>query len=323
MQVAVSKIYESVSAYKEKIILFLKIVFTCGIIYYIINKIHINDLLVPLKHANYILIFSVLCLGAVNITLQYFKWKLVCNKTLNEQGSKRIFLSLFYGYAGGIVTPFRVGEYVGRSMALKDKTPMKVTLASVIDKSIPLVIILFSGSVTAIIFLKSFYHISLSITILLFASLTVISILVLIIIFNAKFYKKVLDIAAKVKFLGSIVSKFQSFKFLEKKLLYNLILISVLFYICIVVQYGLLISAFANDYDLISYLWAGSLLFFAKSIIPPFTLGELGIREGFSVFFITQMGLPAAIGFNASMFLFFINILIPSLIGTILLFKRT
>ena len=54
---------------------------------------------------------------------------------------------------------------------------------------------------------------------------------------------------------------------------------------------------------------------FVKTIIPPITFGELGIREGASVYFLTQMGETASIGFNASILLFIINLLIPALIG--------
>jgi len=54
---------------------------------------------------------------------------------------------------------------------------------------------------------------------------------------------------------------------------------------------------------------------FVKTIIPPISLGELGIREGASVFFISKMGEVSSVGFNASIFLFIINLLIPALIG--------
>lgn len=63
-------------------------------------------------------------------------------------------------------------------------------------------------------------------------------------------------------------------------------------------------------------------MMFAKTVIPPVSLGELGIREGASVYFLTILGESASVGFNASIFLFFINVLIPSLIGFILLMKK-
>jgi hypothetical protein len=61
---------------------------------------------------------------------------------------------------------------------------------------------------------------------------------------------------------------------------------------------------------------------FVKSVIPPISLGELGIREGVSVYFVKQLEENAAVGFNASISLFLINILLPALIGLILLLKR-
>jgi uncharacterized membrane protein YbhN (UPF0104 family) len=99
--------------------------------------------------------------------------------------------------------------------------------------------------------------------------------------------------------------------------------ISFLFYSCFLVQYALLVVAFSNHNQFLNYFWAGNLMMFAKTIIPPVSLGELGIREGASVFFITQLGESASTGFNASIFLFFINVLIPSLIGLTLLLKKS
>jgi len=80
--------------------------------------------------------------------------------------------------------------------------------------------------------------------------------------------------------------------------------------------------AFSNQYEFINYLWAGNLIMFAKTIIPPISFGELGIREGASVFFITQMGGAASVGFNASIFLFIINLLLPSLIGVAMFLRK-
>jgi uncharacterized membrane protein YbhN (UPF0104 family) len=61
---------------------------------------------------------------------------------------------------------------------------------------------------------------------------------------------------------------------------------------------------------------------FTKSILSPITFGELGIREGAAIFFLTQMGELSSTALNASLALFFINIIIPSLIGLSLLFLK-
>jgi uncharacterized membrane protein YbhN (UPF0104 family) len=101
-----------------------------------------------------------------------------------------------------------------------------------------------------------------------------------------------------------------------------MIFISLLFYLCYLIQYVILVSAFSHNDNFIDYFWAGNLLMFSKTIIPPVSFGELGIREGASVFFIQQFGENASVGFNASIFLFFINVLLPALVGLILIFRK-
>ena len=138
-----------------------------------------------------------------------------------------------------------------------------------------------------------------------------------------RFWKNVLFVRIKnsARF-SKYLSNFTVLENLDKKYATEMIVVSGLFYICFLIQYALLVSAFSNQNNFLNYLWAGNLLMFAKTVIPPISLGELGIREGASVYFITQIGLSAAVGFNASIFLFLINILLPALIGLILLAKK-
>jgi len=61
---------------------------------------------------------------------------------------------------------------------------------------------------------------------------------------------------------------------------------------------------------------------FAKTILSPLSFSELGVREGASIFFLTQMGESSSTALNASLSLFIINIIVPSLIGLFLLFVK-
>ena len=97
---------------------------------------------------------------------------------------------------------------------------------------------------------------------------------------------------------------------------------SFFFYLCYIIQYALLVSAFSGHYDAVNFLWAANLIMFVKTIIPPISLGELGIREGASIYFLTQMGQSASVGFNASILLFVINLLIPALIGAVMFLRK-
>ena len=101
-----------------------------------------------------------------------------------------------------------------------------------------------------------------------------------------------------------------------------MIFISASFYFFLLLQFAVLIAAFAHSFHFFEYLWNGSLIMFAKSIIPQVSLGDLGIREGASIYFYNKIGIAASTAFDASFFLFLINLLIPSLIGMILLYKK-
>lgn len=101
-----------------------------------------------------------------------------------------------------------------------------------------------------------------------------------------------------------------------------MVFLSALFYACFIFQFAILASAFTNHYHFLNYIWAGNLVMFTKSIIPAISFGELGIREGASVYFMKQVGETAAAGFNTSIFLFLINVLLPALVGLILIIKR-
>ena len=69
-------------------------------------------------------------------------------------------------------------------------------------------------------------------------------------------------------------------------------------------------------------LWAGvALVFFAKSAIPQVTLGDLGVREGAAVFFLGAYGVAPAAALDASLALFALNLVLPSLAGVPLLLR--
>jgi uncharacterized membrane protein YbhN (UPF0104 family) len=62
-------------------------------------------------------------------------------------------------------------------------------------------------------------------------------------------------------------------------------------------------------------------IFFVKSLLP-ISIGDLGIREGTSVFLFGHFGISSAAAFNAPILLFVINLLLPGLAGLYFLLKE-
>jgi len=308
---------------KTIILNFVKIIIALGLLTYIISTVNILEILNAIKQANVYLIAAAFLLSFLNIYLQFYKWNITANVILQENHNSKIWLSLFYGFSAGVFTPARIGEYFGRAIVFKNHSLLRVTLATLLDKLFLLLIVAFFGSISSILFIHYHYHVTAYLTIGLFILVFALFYLFFWLIFNDRFWDNVLftKLRDSIK-LHWLFEKIKVFRKLDKKYATKMFAVSFLFYLCFLVQYALLVAAFSNHNQFMEYLWAGNLMMFAKTIIPPVSLGELGIREGASVFFITQLGESASTGFNASIFLFFINVLIPSLIGLTLLLKK-
>jgi uncharacterized protein (TIRG00374 family) len=312
-----------ITKHKSKLIIAAKIAIAGGLLIYLINQVNFNAIINAIKDADIFFILAALLLLVLNIYLQYLKWKVVCTNVLGINEKKRVLTSLFYGFSAGSFTPGRIGEYFGRALAFKDKPVSDVAVAAFVDKTISLLVITFIGALSSILFLHFYYHVTFFITASLFIFVFTLSYIFLFLLFNPSIWKN--SIIGKIKStkrLAFLVEKLSALKKINKNTVYKVAAISVLFFICMLLQYVLLVSAFSHHFDFLNYLWVGILIFFAKSIIPPVSIGDLGIREGASVFFISFIGENGSIGFNASIFLFLINILIPAVIGMFLLFQK-
>ena len=309
---------------RAKIFLFLKVIIAAGLLGFIVSSIKISEILTALENANYYMITIALVLLVLNIYLQYWKWKLTCKSILNFNDKKIIFYSMLQGFTAGAVTPLRLGEYFGRAFLFKERTLMQVTIATVVDKVFPMIILALIGSLSGIIFIYLFYNVSVYISSALFIVIFLLFYILIQLLIDPGFWDNFLFNKIKdSKTLSRYLGKLRFLKNLDRKYTLKMFFISFLFYSCFVLQFVILVGAFTNQINFIDYLWAAFLVMFAKTFFPAISLSELGIREGVSVFFLGEMGVAAASAFNASMFLFFINILIPALIGSVLLFRKT
>jgi uncharacterized membrane protein YbhN (UPF0104 family) len=301
---------------KNTIIIAAKIIISAGLLYYLISSVEYNKIILALKEANIAIIGIVLLLGVLNIFLQYSKWQLTCVEVLEIKDRLKIFRSLFFGFSAGIITPLRIGEYFGRGIEFRDKSLVQVTVATLIDKFFPLMMVASLGSISSLFYIYFYYDVSIYIFLSLFILIFTFFYLLIILLLSNKFWNSILfsKLNSSVK-LKPFLEKLRIFESLDRTYFFKMHVISFLFYLCFLIQYALLVSAFSNHFDFVHYLWAANLIMFAKTLIPPISFGELGIREGASVYFLTQMGETASVGFNASILLFIINLLIPALVG--------
>jgi uncharacterized membrane protein YbhN (UPF0104 family) len=301
----------------------LKIFISTAFLLYILLKVNFTKLYLTIERANLVLLITAFALTSLNLYLQFKKWQMACEQLLQLNDKKKIWTSLFYGIAAGSFTPVRVGEFFGRAIEFRDKTLLQVTFATLVDKFFLLFVISFCGSVSAIIFLKYYYNLSLYLILLLLLIVISVFYFISLLIFKPELWKNaIIKSFQSSKIITSLSEKLKDFKNLDKKFAIKMITISALFYAIFILQYAILVSAFSCNADFFVFLWAGVLVMFTKSVITPFTFIDFGVREGASIFFLTKMGELSSVAFNAPAVLFFINIIIPSIIGAILFYKR-
>jgi uncharacterized protein (TIRG00374 family) len=278
----------------------------------------LNELVVQIRNSNQIFLILALVLGLLNISLQYFKWKITLRAMLDITDNKKILSSLLQGLSAALSTPARLGEYVGRALPFADKSFLQVTLATLVDKFFSVLIVILFGSLASLLFIHIHYQVFEFISLSFLILVLLFTYLILLLLFNESFWDNFLFNKIKVsKKFGKYYNKFEVLRRLDKSYKYKMLFLSFIFYLCIITQYALLVMSFSLKHNFLDYMWVGNMIMYTKTIIPSITLGEIGIREIASVYFIQRVGENPTVGFNASIFLFIINIVIPALVGIV------
>lgn len=252
------------------------------------------------------LVYAVLLL-LVNWGLEFFKWRWTVSCISTKPFSKKVLISMLAGIATGIVTPNRIGNFIGRMLYFKGGMRGFLILGTLYGNLSQFICTIFFGVIGFIAIGTSVlgnYFSDLSIVIGLFFSITSLFIYLFypfVPIQKITFFKKYLN----------LLSRFQR---IAKRLLVPLLLLSALRYLVFVLQFTLLLIAFGASYshDLINGLYV---MFFITTLIPSFILGKLFVRETISMLIIGALVPNIAIVITASLTLWLINLGIPSLIG--------
>lgn len=301
----------------------VKIIIGLGLIIFLLIYVEPKTIYDTYKESDKIFLLFAFLLLPVNLGLQFVKWNILSKKYFGITEKRKVWYSIFYGISGGIFTPMKSGEYFARALPYKNVKILDVILATIVDKLIPIFFAILIGGTFFIIFLKSLIGFSIETT---FGLIIIYKITILI-----PLYFMFGDTATSIKFRNwlkskkyfeKILSRIAFIKTLDQKTLVLIVIISLLYHLTFTSQMALLLIAFSGLSNFALFFFAANLIIFAQIVIPPIALGEVGVREGAAVYFLQNLGFLGAVGFNAAISLFFINLLIPSIIGLTLLLKR-
>jgi uncharacterized protein (TIRG00374 family) len=290
---------------RQRIIGWVKFFLAILILFMLVLWIQWEDLIQSLLLAHAGLLVLAVLLLVPNLLFQGLRWGYLLRRQTPGVPLKEIVASLFLGWTLGILTPGRVGQFA-RAFAVPSAPTLPTIGLTIVDKLFTLVWIVLLGAVGFF----SFFAIEPAWTWLWFPVFAVI----LWLAFSPRQLDRILQkLCHRLPFrekLSEIISTLQTLRTRDCLVAHIFSLLTVITFLS---QFVILISAFV-PINYINGMRAATAVTFVKTALP-ITFGELGVGEAASIHFFGQFGVPKAAAFNASIIGFFINLVIPSVVG--------
>lgn len=268
------------------------------------------------KSSGLIYLLIALCLMLLNWGLETVKWRYAL-KDISKISFLKAYAAVFAGTSVSLFMPNRTGEFVGRIFAVPSSERGRAIFASITASLSQLIVTIITGTVALIVFLCLFPNNTLideNLKSWIQYPALLIAALSLIVYFKINWFTYFFD---NWKILNKLSKTAQILKSFNAKILLNFLLLSFLRYTVFIVQFYCLIIFFGIELSLLDCALASALTFYVVTVIPTFTLAEIGIRGSVAVIFFGVFSNMYAEIISASTLLWIINVGIPALIGNI------
>lgn len=293
----------------------VKILVFVFIVYHFVTRLsaitsdHISE--VKLDNSVYFLFAAFLLL--LNWGLELLKWYLTVSTIGASVAIRKLIPSLLAGIATGIVTPNRLGNFIGRVVYYEYKDRALLTLGTLYGNLSQFLATVFFGVIGWVYSSNSSWEIGgrewLQYAV---AALTLFAI---VLYFLFPFVSII-----RIKWLNRRMNTLMVFQKSARKLVFVLFVLSGVRYLVFILQFTLLLIAFGAQYshELIYSLY---ILYLASTLTPNLVMGKLIVRETLGLIILAEViGNPVII-LAASLSLWGINLGLPALIG-LFFFKR-
>lgn len=256
----------------------------------------------------------------VNWGMEARKWQLLM-KALQPISFITAFKSVLCGVTLSLNTPNRIGEYGGRILFVNEGNRIKAITLSIAGGMAQLIITmlmgcfglmyqLFSTDASATLMGISVFWIRIFLYASIFGT----------IIFIFFFFKLgvLIRLIEKLPYADRFSKYINILEAFEAKILLRLLSISFFRYIVFVLQYIFMLQLLQVEQNMWTGFWIISLMFWILAIIPSFAIAELGIR-GTVAKTLFSYSLNTIGILTATFGIWFVNLFIPALIGSLLI----
>jgi uncharacterized membrane protein YbhN (UPF0104 family) len=262
---------------------------------------------------------GVLLLMIVNWSIETFKWKL-CVQKIQHVSFIVAFKAVLSGVSFSVTTPNRIGEYLGRVLYMNEGNRLKAISLTITGSISQLIITLVMGLGGLLILQQPIEKSGVISSFWLDAILYGVLIGLLILLFfyfKLSWLVKWIDRLPGVRRYAWLLQALENF---NATLLLQLLSLSTVRFFVFIIQYYLLFRLFGVEVSWWETWWAVSVSFLVMAIIPTIALfTDLSLRGQVSLKLIGLFSTNhLGIGLT-SVSIWFINLIIPALAGSILI----
>jgi len=255
----------------------------------------------------------VLILMFFNWLAEAMKWKLMIDR-IEKISLFRSLEAVCSGLTISIFTPNRVGEFAGRVFHLEKANKIQATIITIIENVSQLLVTLLIGSIAAVYYFSVYAELSFVVSFSVCITLLVVAFISVLLFFNIRFLENVFK---KLKFPQKWYVMFHVLSEYSSTELFRVFILAIIRYFIFVVQFYILIRMYGGDSTFLPSLVMIAMTYLVITIVPSFTLIELGIRGAAATYFFSKITLDILPVLNAVFSLWIINLAIPALAGAI------
>ena len=272
-----------------------------------------------------------LLLVIVNWGIEAIKWRYLIAK-IEKIPFLKSYSSILSGIAVSTFIPNRVGEYFGRVFVLEKASRIEGILITILGSMSQLLVTILTGTFCLSVFIPLYLWHTGNLTGTFYWGLIAVIVAMDTVLLALYFNISLLAILREkicIRRWRKYRKFFNVFSYYRYAELCRVISLSFLRYLVFSFQYFILLRTFSVPIPLFEGLIIIAIIFFIMTIIPTIALTELGIRGSVAIYFFGiyftrshMMNESVSIGvLSASTLLWIINLALPALVGSVLLFR--
>ncbi len=292
----------------------LKAVLALIVVSSLVYFVELEAILAAAARARWEWITAAAALMPLNVLLEGQTWRFVLRTVQPRLPMRTLYGALLAGFALGLFTPARAGDFVGRAFYLRHADRWTTTLTVVVQRLMDMTAAIGMGLLAALLALRlgalpspwwPLPVVAATLTVLLGGMLLAPHVVV-------RWAERLLS-------SEKVLRRLRFLRRLRPRRSVPALGCALLRYGVYLTQMVLLLRAFVPagfDFSFARAYVGTGLMYLGKFTIPSITLMDLGLREGLAVFFLgRQLGFPEAAAFNASLLLFALNLVLPAAAG--------